>query len=125
MSDNNRRPQNPPGLSDHREILLRVFLETFDRYVRSLAEISAETGVSGLTVETLMAYCVALPEADELIYGFIHGDRTLFPDQVRDILDRDTRRLELEPAEPGPAAVPAAALGTREGRSGTPNLERF
>jgi hypothetical protein len=95
----------------HRKVLLRVFLETFDLYVRSVAEISAEMGIRGLTVETLMAYCLALPEADELIYGFIRGDRTLFPDQVRDLLDRDTRRLELESAE----ALPATPYARKPG----------
>ena len=125
MSDEKRPPQAAAEPSPHREILLRVFLETFDRYVRSIAEISAETNVSGLTVEALMAYSVALPEADELIYGFIRGDRTLFPDQVRDILDRDTRRLELEPAELSPAAPLAATSENRPDRGRTPNLEKF
>jgi hypothetical protein len=125
MSEEKCPPQDPPEPSPHREILLRVFLETFDRYVRSIAEISAETGVSGLTVETLMAYCVALPEADELIYGFICGDRTLFPDQVRDVLDRDTRRLELEPTELAWGAPLAATFDKGPDHGKTPNLETF
>ncbi len=116
MADHKPPPQNaPPGPSPHREILLRVFLETFDLYVRSVAEIAAETGLPGLTVETLMAYCLALPEADELIYGFIRGDLALFPDQVRDLLDRDTRRLELEPAGPPPEDRPATPLARKLG----------
>jgi len=125
MPDEKRYPQDPSEPSPHREILLRVFLETFDRYVRSIAEISAETGASGLTVETLMAYCVALPEADELIYGFIRGDRTLFPDQVRDILDHDTRRLELEPTEPAQVVPLVANREKSPERRETPNLEKF
>ena len=114
MPDQNRPKKDSPPPSCHREIVLRVFLETFDLYVRSVAEISAETGFSGLSVETLMAYCLALPEADELIYGFIRGDLVLFPDQVRDLLDRDTRRLELEPAEP-PNDRPAIGLAQKRG----------
>jgi hypothetical protein len=110
--------------SPHRKVLLRVFLETFDLYVRSVAEISAETGAPGPTVETLMAYCLSLPEADELIYGFIRGDLTLFPDQVRDLLDRDTRRLELDPAEP-PSPPLARKSGSSVQAERPPNLEKF
>jgi hypothetical protein len=97
----------------HREVLIRVLLETFDLYIRSVAEIAAETGLPGLTVETLMAYCLALPEADELIYGFIRGDLAHLTDQVRDLLKRDTRRLELEPAGPGPGGRAATPLARK------------
>lgn len=93
-----------------REVLLRVFLETFDRYLRAAAEISAETGVPAPSIETLMAYCLSLPETDEIIYGFLRGDRSLFPDQARDLLDRDTRRLELDYTEPTEASEPRPTL---------------
>lgn len=109
-------PSNRPDLSDapRREVLVHVLLETFDLYVRSVAEITAETGLLGeLTIETLMAYAIALPEADELIHGFIRGDLTLFPpaEQNRQLVDRDTRRLELE--APMPEFRPATRLGRK------------
>ena len=107
---------SPPVASDasRRAVVLDILLGTFDLYVRSVAEIAAETGLSGeLTVETLMAYAVALPEADELIHGFIRGDQTLFPpaEQNRELVDRDTRRLELE--APVPEWRPATRLGRK------------
>jgi hypothetical protein len=108
--------EEPSGIPPHREITLRVLLETFDLYVQSVAEITAETGLPSVTVEILMAYCLALPAADELIYGFIRGDQALFPDPIRDLLARDTRRLELEPPAPahedGPRTPLARRLGT-------------
>ena len=88
--------------------------ETFDLYVRSVAQIAAETGLSQeLTVEALMAYSLALPEADELIHGFIRGDLTLFPpaEENRLIMERDTRRLELE--TPAPESRPTTPLGRK------------
>jgi len=118
MATDKPQAQNAPPLSSpHREILIHVFLETFDLYVRSAAEIAAETGLPGLTVETLMAYCLALPEADELIYGFIRGDPALFPELVRDLLDRDTRELELEPAGPAHKDRAATPLARKLGVS--------
>jgi hypothetical protein len=114
MSHDNRPAQSLPEPLPHREILLRVFLETFDLYARSVAEIAAETGISGLTIETLMVYCLALPEADELIYGFIRGDPAVFPDQVRDLLDGDTRRLELDATESRQDS-PATPIAPKQG----------
>ena len=132
MSHDNRPTQSLPEPLPHREILLRVFLETFDLYARSVAEIAAEMGISGLTIETLMVYCLALPEADELIYGFIRGDPTVFPDQVRDLLDGDTRRLELnatESRQDSPATPMAQKQGFPEQIERQPsrgsNLENF
>ena len=109
-------PSNRPVFSDapRREVLVHVLLETFDLYVRSVAEITAETGLLGeLTIEILMAYAIGLPEADELIHGFIRGDLTLFPpaEQNRQLVDRDTRRLELE--TPIPELRPATRLGRK------------
>jgi len=128
----NSAHESPCDPSSQREVLLRVFLETFDLYLRSISEISAETGIRGLSVETLMAYWLSLPEADELIYGSIRGDLTLFPNQVSDLFDRETRRLELDPDEAPPmhpttpiAAKSEAANGDRrEPRRGS-NLLNF
>ncbi len=97
-----------------REARVPVTTETFDLYVRSVAQIAAETGLSQeLTVEALMAYSLALPEADELIHGFIRGDLTLFPpaEENRLIMERDTRRLELE--TPAPESRPMTPLGRK------------
>jgi hypothetical protein len=131
MTDNSAH-ESPCDPSSQREVLLRIFLETFDLYLRSVSEISAETGIRGLSVETLMAYWLSLPEADELIYGFIRGDLTLFPNQVRDLFDRETRRLELDPDEAPPmhpttpiAAKSGAANGDRRGPRRGSNLVNF
>ena len=97
-----------------REARVPVTTETFDLYVRIVAQIAAETGLSQeLTVEALMAYSLALPEADELIHGFIRGDLTLFPpaEENRLIMERDTRRLELE--TPAPESRPTTPLGRK------------
>lgn len=92
-----------------------MFLETFDLHVRCVAEIAAEAGLSNeLSVEALMAYCVSLPEADDLILGFLRGDLTLFSleDQTRQIVERDTRYLELdEVAAPVPSTPGQIRLG--------------
>jgi hypothetical protein len=104
-------------------VQLHVPLKTFDLYVLSVAEIAAETGnPRGMTVEKLMAYGLALPEADELIHGFIRGNLTLFPpaEQNRQVVERDTRRLELE--APLPECCPPTQLGRkldRRPRNGT------
>ena len=97
-----------------REARVPVTPETFDVYIHSVAQIAAETGLTNeLTVELLMAYGLALPEADELIHGFIRGDQTLFPpaDENLRILERDTRRLELE--SPAPEIRPTTPLARK------------
>jgi len=104
-------PSNNIG-AEAKEVTLRVFLEIFDRYVRSVAEITAEAGLSDeLTVEALMAYCIALPEADELVLGFLRGDMTMFSmeEQTRYVVERDTRFLELEPVIPASENAAAKA----------------
>jgi len=103
-----------------REVNVPVTAETFDIYVRSVAQIAAEAGISReLTVEALMAYGLALPEADELIHGFLRGDLTLFPaaEENRRLVERDTRRLELEStASSVPPKTPLGRkLGSRPG----------
>ena len=101
-SAENSSPAAPSDAS-RRAVLIHVLLETFDLYLRSVAEIADETGIPReLTVETLMAYALALPKVDELIHGFIQGDLTLFPaaEQNRQLVDRETRRIELETPAP-------------------------
>lgn len=103
-----------------RQVSVPVTTETFDVYVRSVAQIAAEAGISQeLTVEALMAYGLALPEADELIHGFLRGDLTLFPaaEENRRLVERDTRRLELEStaASVQPKTPLGRKLGSRPG----------
>lgn len=98
---------------DIRKVLLGVFVATFDVYVRSAAEIAAETGLSReVTAETLMAYCLSLAESDELITGFLRGDLTIvsLSEQTRQMVERDTRILELE-AVAAQSSTPAASTG--------------
>ena len=99
-----------------REVLLRVLLETFDVYVRASAGIAAEGGLSDeVAVEALMNYCLALPEADDLIVGFLRGDLTMFSlvEQTRAMVERDKRSLELEPAGTVARSVPTDHLGKK------------
>ena len=89
----------PPGEPRFREVLLRVLLETFDVYVRALAGITAEGGLpEEVAVEGLMNYCLALPEVDDLIMGFLRGDLAVFSrsEETREMAERDMRCLELE-----------------------------
>ena len=105
---------DPVGGPDSRNVLLSVFVATFDVYLRSVAEIAVETGLSReLTVETLMAYCLALAESDELITGFIRGDLTMVSlnEQTRQMVERDTRLLGLEAVGVRSASVATTTNG--------------
>jgi hypothetical protein len=94
-------PDLPPDERRFRAVLLRVLLETFDVYVRASAGIAAEGGLPDeVAVEALMNYCLALPDADDLIVGFLRGELTMFSvvEQTRAMVERDKHSLELEPA---------------------------
>ena len=102
MSDGD--PSSPAATPDDakKEYLLRMVVEIVDIYIRSSAGISAEVGLEEpLPVEALMIYCLSIPAVEDLIYGFIRGDLTMFSlaDQTRQLVERDTRRLELDPAK--------------------------
>ena len=106
--------KGPVDGSDIRKVLLGVFVATFDVYLRSAAEIAAETGLSReVTVETLMSYCLSLAESDELITGFLRGDLTIVSlnEQTRQMVERDTRVLGLVAVGSPTAPSPAAASG--------------
>ena len=109
-------PQPPSDERRFRKVLLRVLLETFDVYVRASAGIAAEEGLSDeVAVEALMNYCLALPEADDLIVGFLRGDLTMFSlvEQTHAMVERDRRSLELEPAAAVVRSVPTDHLGKK------------
>jgi hypothetical protein len=98
-----------------KEYLLRMLVETVDIYTRSSAGIGAEIGLEvPLPVEALMLYCLSIPAVEDLIHGFIRGDLTMFSlaDQTRQLVDRDTRRLELDPARVAGDA-PLSRLGRK------------
>ena len=61
-----------------------------------------------------MIYCLSIPAVEDLIHGFIRGDLTMFSlaDQTRQLVERDTRRLELDPAKVAGGA-PSTRLGRR------------
>ena len=91
-----------------------MLVETVDIYTRSSAGISAEVGLEApLPVEALMIYCLSIPAVEDLIHGFIRGDLTMFSlaDQTRQLVERDTRRLELDPASI--LGVPSTPLGRK------------
>jgi hypothetical protein len=96
-----------------KEYLLRMALESVDIYTRSSAGIGAEVGLEvPLPVEALMLYCLSIPAVEDLIHGFIRGDLTMFSlaDQTRQLVERDTRRLELDPARVA-GGTPSTRLG--------------
>jgi hypothetical protein len=100
--------------SGHREVLLRVLLETFDVYVRASVGIAAEGGsAEAVAVEALMNYCLALPEADDLIVGFLRGDLGIFSraEEMRALIDRDTHSLQLEPTDAPASGAATDRLG--------------
>jgi len=105
------------GVGDVKKgVLLHVFVETFDVYVRGIMEIAAELGLSNeLTVEGLMAYWLSLPEADNLVRDFIRGDLTMFSlaDQTRQMVESDLGRLEIEPADLVSTGAPTTRLGKK------------
>jgi len=99
-----------------KEYLLRMLVDTVDIYTRSSAGISAEVGLEApLPVEALMLYCLSIPAVEDLIHGFIRGDLTMFSlaDQTRQLVERDTRRLELDPADVTIGRKPATRLGRK------------
>lgn len=98
-----------------KEVVVNVLVDSFDIFVRAVAEIAAELNLRDeLSVEALMAYWLSLPEADTLVRDFIQGDLSLVPlkEQTRQMVERDLGRLELEPAR---SALPTAA-GTGLGK---------
>lgn len=106
----------PPDERRFRQVLLRVLLETFDVYVRASVGIAAERGLADEgAVEALMNYCLALPEADDLIVGFLQGDRATLSvvEQMRAMVARDMHSLELEPAGAAPRGAARDHLGRK------------
>ncbi|HWA09454.1 MAG TPA: hypothetical protein VG838_08405 [Opitutaceae bacterium] len=107
----------PTGAGDvKKNVLLSVFVETFDVYVRGTMEIAAELGLSNeITVEGLMAYWLSLPEADNLVRDFIRGDLTMFSlaDRTRQMVESDLGRLEIEPADLVSMGAPTTRLGKK------------
>ena len=99
-----------------KEYLLRLLVETVDIYTRSSAGISTEVGLEApLPVEALMLYCLSIPEVEDLIHGFIRGGLTMFSlaDQTRQLVERDTQRLEFDPARVVVGIGPANRLGRK------------
>ena len=114
--NNTESSDSAPDERRFRKVLLRVLVETFDVYVRASAGIVAERGLMDeVAVEALMNYCLALPEADDLIMGFLRGDPTIFSvgEQTRAMVERDTGSLEFEPARPTPRGAARDHLGKK------------
>lgn len=108
--------ESVPSDGFKKEISLRVFVETFDTYIRAAAEIAAELGLTGEpTVEVLMGYWVSLPQADDLVRDFVRGDLSMFSLglETRQMVERDLGRLELEPADLTSCASPTTPLGKK------------
>lgn len=92
LPTNNRRPPS----QELKEVVLRVLLEVLSKYQRGAAELNAEFEISGITAELLMHVCLAAPEVDDLILGFIRDDLRVvsLSEQTRSMVERDLRLLE-------------------------------
>jgi len=115
MSDGDSSSPAASQDDSKKEYLLRMVVEIVDIYTRSSAGISSEVGLEDpLPVEALMIYCLSIPAVEDLIHGFIRGDLTMFSlaDQMRQLVERDTRRLELDPARVA-GGTPSTRLGKK------------
>lgn len=79
-----------------REILLAILVEVFSKYERGAKELGTEFDLPEITVELLMHVCLAAPEVDDLVLGFIRDDLKVvsLSDQTRRMVDRDVGLLE-------------------------------
>src|SRR5471030_3264909 len=79
----------PPKPS--KEVVLAVLLEIFSRYERGAAELTQELELPEITIELLMLVCLAAPQVDDLILGFIRDDLRVvsMKDQVSQMVARD------------------------------------
>jgi len=79
-----------------KQVILRILLEILSKYERGAAELSAEFDLPEITVELLMHVCLAAPEVDDLVLGFVRDDLKVVSlnDQTRQMVDRDIGLLE-------------------------------
>jgi hypothetical protein len=78
------------------KVVLQVLREIVCRYERGAAELCAEFELPAITAELLMLVCLAAPEVDDLIVGFIRDDLRVLSlsEQTRQMADRDVGLLE-------------------------------
>lgn len=105
----------PPTVAT-REVLLALLAEVFGKYERGAAELVAEFELPEITLELLMAVCLAAPEVDDLVVGFVRDDLRVvsLSDQTRQLVDRDVRLLEGEPAGWGSLTAGASSALARQ-----------
>ena len=79
-----------------KQVMLQILLEILSKYERGAAELSAEFDLPEITVELLMHVCLASPEVDDLVLGFVRDDLKVVSlnDQTRRMVDRDIGLLE-------------------------------
>jgi hypothetical protein len=79
-----------------KQVMLRILLEILSKYERGAAELSAEFDLPEITVELLMHVCLAAPEVDDLVLGFVRDDLKVVSlnDQTRQMVERDIGLLE-------------------------------
>lgn len=83
-----------------KRVMLDVLLNILSKYERGAGELSAELEIPEITPELLMLVCLAAPEVDDLILGFIRDDLQVvsLDDQTRRIAERDIGFLERDPS---------------------------
>ena len=88
--------KNSAAPKPSKQVILQILLEILSKYERGAAELSAEFDLPEITVELLMHVCLAAPEVDDLVLGFVRDDLKVVSlnDQTRQMVDRDIGLLE-------------------------------
>jgi hypothetical protein len=83
-----------------RPVTLQLLLEIISRYERGAGELTAEFELPEITAELLMHVCLAAPQVDDLILGFVRDDLCVvsLSEQTRQMVQRDVGLLERDPS---------------------------
>lgn len=79
-----------------RPVILQLLVEIVSRYERGAEELTAEFDLPEITAELLMHVCLAAPQVDDLILGFVRDDLRVvsLSEQTRQMVQRDVGLLE-------------------------------
>ncbi len=77
-------------------VTLRLLVEIISRYESGAEELTAEFDLPEITAELLMHVCLAAPQVDDLILGFVRDDLRVVSmgEQTRQMLQRDFGLLQ-------------------------------
>jgi hypothetical protein len=81
-------------------VTLRLLVEIISRYESGAEELTAEFDLPEITAELLMHVCLAAPQVDDLILGFVRDDLRVVSmgEQTRQMVRRDVGLLERDPS---------------------------